>query len=119
MLRWLDVVVGRRGQIALMGIMAFALMVAVVLYLQYSRGSAETEIRQHELEAETDAGEAVKLDVVLTKALEDATFGACEELALHGGYRREHLPFLRHGPTPYWFVRGNVSTFPSIEQVTD
>ena len=118
MLRWLGVVVGRRGQIALMGMMAFALMVAVVLYLQYSRGSAETEVRQHELEAETDAGEAVKLDVVLTKSLEDATFGACEELALHGGYRREHLPFLRHGPTPYWFVRGNVSTIPSLEQVT-
>ena len=119
MLRWLGVVVGRRGQIALMGMMAFALMVAMVMYLQYSRSSAETDVRQHELEAETDAGEAVKLDVVLTKALEDATFGACEELALHGGYRREHLPFLRHGPTPYWVVRGNVSTIPSIEQVTN
>ncbi|MDP7081565.1 MAG: hypothetical protein QF415_16860, partial [Candidatus Undinarchaeales archaeon] len=81
---------GTRGQIALFGIMALAVVVIFVLYTMFSRGKTESEVRRQEIQSETVRNELESVQSSLERFLEAAVHESAEEMAAHGGYTKEN-----------------------------
>ncbi|MDP7491509.1 MAG: carboxypeptidase-like regulatory domain-containing protein [Candidatus Undinarchaeales archaeon] len=106
---------GTRGQIALFGIMALAVVVIFVLYTMFSRGKTESEVRRQEIQSETVRNELESVQSSLERFLEAAVHESAEEMAAHGGYTKENHPPLSHLGVPYWFYEGKIVNIPTSQ----
>ena len=103
------------GAFVMLALMAFSLIVAVVIASSYARQSADDRRRSEVRQGEEERFVAVKLNEIVASALKEAAYEATEEVAAHGGYRRELVPPISFEQIPYWFHGGRVIQVPSTE----
>ncbi len=99
----------------MLALMAFSLIIVVIIAGSYARQSADDKRRSDNREGEEERFTAVKLNEIVASALKEATYEATEEVASHGGYRRELVPPVSFEQIPYWFHGGRVVQIPSTE----
>lgn len=110
---------GRRGQMALFGIMALSMVVLVVFYLQFAGREAEVEANQQERRARELGSGLEKVQQSIESRLSEALYLATDEVAMRGGFTRENVPSLSHIGVPYWFYEGKQVNVPSADVMED
>ena len=111
--------VGRtRGQMALIGLAAVALVVIMIVYMMSGSRKTETEINIKDIESAGLKSELEKVESIVTDIFEESIHSSALELARHGGYARGNVPPRNLGLTPYYFYKGNIINIPSVEVMT-
>ncbi|MDP7079191.1 MAG: hypothetical protein QF415_04835 [Candidatus Undinarchaeales archaeon] len=104
----------RRGQMALIGLAAVALVVLVVTYIMLSGRSVEHRAAIKEGELEDLVSEFDNEQRYMEKVLSEAINGAISEMVSHGGYTEESLPKLNRHGVPFFFYKGNIVNIPTL-----
>ena len=104
----------QRGQMALFGLAAVALVVLVVTYFMLSGRSVEHQAAIKEGELVDLVSEFDDEQRYMEKVLSEAINGAISEMVAHGGYTEESLPKLNRRGVPFFFYKGNIVNIPTL-----
>lgn len=105
----------KRGQMNVLAIAAFALILIGIGYYMFIGGSVEKEIKIDQIKAQNTRAQLIKLQTTFENALSYATYASVSEMAAHGGYIAENIPKRHHLGIPYLYYHGKKINMPTLE----
>ncbi len=109
----------QRGQMTLLGLIAIALVVLLIVGVFLYRGRTEREVRVGRISSESTREMLIKLERQVDTLLATSMYEAAFEMGAHGGYIAESVPRLNHYGVPYLFYRGKVVNLPSVKAMQE
>lgn len=103
----------KKGQMALLAVAAFVMIIAVVLYYS-SRSTTVSTDTETKLITDKEIKEIMtKMQQSGQNFLTEALYEGSFEMGQHGGYNAENSPSPNYGGIPYWFTEGTRVNIPT------
>ncbi|MDP7079285.1 MAG: carboxypeptidase-like regulatory domain-containing protein [Candidatus Undinarchaeales archaeon] len=104
-----------KGQISMIGLIAVAIAIIVIVFSMLKGREVEHRIAIKETDAISLKETMENLHTAVEARLRTAVYDAVWDMATHGGYAPGNVPALNHVSVPYWFYRGRVVNVPTVE----
>ena len=107
----------KRGQMALIAMLAFVLVVFTVIMGIMRNRAIERQTESDRNRLDDERTKDLQLSRIVDESLRESVHAAAKEVGSHGGYRAENVPPLVLSGIPYWFHDGVILQVPSHDAV--